>query len=267
MSDRDGCTTLSRLHARDEKSLTCMCEQRSTPSAGHRCRPASTGIRRLTALALAAIVAAMSAMPAAASDRWFTVEVIVFDELPNQSLHDELWPADPGEPSLQGAIELAHSHEGDSGGTPHAFRLVNRSELSLLAVWNKLRGSARYRPFLHAGWRLPGLPSSAARPAHVSANLVDGRFEAAQREVAERPTVHGTVTVSLGRYLEVAVDLLYHRPSSDEAPLLPAAPSRFRLVAERRMRSGELHYIDHPVFGVLMQITPFQPGIRSTLEG
>ena len=172
----------------------------------------------------------------------------------NRSLHDEIWPADPGEPSLQGAIELAHSHEGDSGGTPHAFRLVNRSELSLGAVWNKLRGSARYRPFLHAGWRLPGLPSSAARPAHVSAHLVDGRSDAAQ--VAERPAVHGTVTVSLGRYLEVAVDLLYHRPSSDEAASPPVAPSRFRLVAERRMRSGELHYIDHPLFGVLMQITP-----------
>lgn len=242
-----------------------MCEHRSTPTGGHRFRPASTGVRRFTALAVAAVVAAMSAMPAAASDRWFTVEVIVFDELRNQSLHDELWPADPGEPSLQGAIELSHSHEGDSGGTPHAFRLVNRSELSLVAVWNKLRGSARYRPFLHAGWRLPGLPSSAARPAHVSAHLVDGRSDAAQ--VAERPAVHGTVTVSLGRYLEVAVDLLYHRPTSDETALPPAAPSRFRLVAERRMRSGELHYIDHPLFGVLMQITPLQPEIRSTPEG
>lgn len=254
MSDRAGCTTLSRLHARDGRILACMCERRSTSTAGHRFRPASTGVRGLTALALAAVVAANSAMPAAASERWFTVEIIVFDELQNRSLHDEVWPADPGAPSLQGAIELAHSHEGDSGGTPHAFRLVDRSELSLGVVWNKLRGSARYRPFLHAGWRLPGLPSSAARPAHVSAHLVDGRSDAAQ--VAERPAVHGTVTVSLGRYLEVAVDLLYHRPQSDEAALPPVAPSRFRLVAERRMRSGELHYIDHPLFGMLMQITP-----------
>lgn len=256
MSTATGCTTLPGQHARDENSLACMSDQCSTPTAGHRFRPASIGIRALTVLALAAVFAAVFAMPAGASDRWFTVEIIVFDDLQDEGLDAELWPADPGEPSLQGAIELVHSHEGESGDTPHAFRLVNRSELSLVAVWNRLRGSTRYRPFLHAGWRLPGLPRSAARPAHVSAHLGNGRADAAEADGAELPAVHGTVTVSLGRYLEVAVDLLYHRPSSNEAASLHAAPARFRLVSERRMRSGELHFIDHPLFGVLIQITP-----------
>ena len=252
MSTATGCTTLPGQHARDEKSLACMSNQRSTPTAGHRFHHASNGIRALTVLVFAAVFA----MPADASDRWFTVEIIVFDDLQDEGLHAELWPADPGEPSLQGAIELAPSHEGEPGGTPHAFRLVNRSELSLIADWNRLKGSARYRPFLHAGWRLPGVPRSAARPAHVSAHLRNGRADAAEIDSAKLPVVHGTLTVSLGRYLEVAVDLLYHRPSSDEAASLHAAPARFRLVSERRMRSGELHYIDHPLFGVLIRITP-----------
>ena len=256
MSAATGCTTLPGQHARDEKSLACMSDQRSTPIAGHRFRPASNGIRALVVLALAAVFTAAFALPASASDRWFTVEIIVFDDLQDEGLHAEIWPADPGEPSLQGAIELAHSPEGESGGTPHAFRLVNRSELSLAAVWNRLKGSSRYRPFLHAGWRLPGVPRSAARPAHVGAHLGNGRADAAKVDGAERPAVHGTVTVSLGRFLELAVDLLYHRPSSDETASPGAAPTRFRLVSERRMRSGELHYIDHPLFGVLIRIAP-----------
>jgi len=256
MSAATGCTTLPGQHARDEKSLACMSDQRSTPTAGHRFRPASDGIHALMVLALAAVFTAAFALPASASDRWFTVEIIVFDDLRDEGLHAEIWPADPGEPSLQDAIELAHSPEGESGGTPHAFRLVNRSELSLVPVWNRLKGSSRYRPFLHAGWRLPGVPRSAARPAHVGAHLGNGRADASEVDGAERPAVHGTVTVSLGRFLELAVDLLYHRPSSDETASLGAAPARFRLVSERRMRSGELHYIDHPLFGVLIRIAP-----------
>lgn len=41
-------------------------------------------------------------------------------------------------------------------------------------------------------------------------------------------------------------------------------PSRFHiqsidnLLQKRRMRSGELHYIDHPAFGVLLKITPIE---------
>jgi hypothetical protein len=31
---------------------------------------------------------------------------------------------------------------------------------------------------------------------------------------------------------------------------------RYVLTAERQTRSGELHYFDHPAFGVLVMITP-----------
>ena len=89
-----------------------MSDQRSTPIAGHRFRPASNGIRALMVLALAAVFTATFALPASASDRWFTVEIIVFDDLQDEGLHAEIWPADPGEPSLQGAIELAHIARG-----------------------------------------------------------------------------------------------------------------------------------------------------------
>ena len=34
-------------------------------------------------------------------------------------------------------------------------------------------------------------------------------------------------------------------------------PTLFRLEATRRMRSRELHYYDHPMFGVLVKVTPY----------
>ena len=236
---------------------TCMPAQRSTAAAGERRRPVSSGTRRLTTLALAVTFVAALAISADASARWYTVEIIVFDDLQSEGLHAEHWPADPGEPSLEGAFEIVSPSDHESGGTARTFRLVDRSELSLNRVWRSLRRSARYRPFLHAGWRLQGLRRSAARPAHVGARLANSGTDAAVRDGGERPTVRGTVKVSLARYLQVELDLLYSRPGNGRFAAPDAVPTRFRLVSERRMRSRELHYIDHPLFGVLVRITPF----------
>jgi hypothetical protein len=37
-----------------------------------------------------------------------------------------------------------------------------------------------------------------------------------------------------------------------------AARSAYRLSERRRIRSGELHYFDHPRFGVIARVTPYQ---------
>ena len=199
---------------------------------------------------------AMLSVTADASARWFTVEIIVFDDPESRALHEEHWPPDPGEPSLEGAIELTVPiGSGPDEDVPHAFRLLDRSELSLNGAWDALRRSARHRPLLHAGWRLPGARPGAARPAHLGAFLADP----AGGGGGGLPSVRGTVKVSLARYLQVDVDLLYGRFADGAVAASDGTPTRFRLEAQRRMRSGELHYIDHPLFGVLMRITPFAP--------
>ena len=171
MSAATGCTTLVTLARRDGTSGFCMDGQWAHMATGGVSHPERARVRFHAALAIAAVFAAMIAMPSSASERWFTVEVIVFDDLRNDGLEAEQWPADPGEPSLRGTVELTDWPAGESGESAHAFRIVKRSEHTLDAVWNKLRGSAHYRPFLHLGWRLPGLPHGAARPC-MSARIL-----------------------------------------------------------------------------------------------
>jgi hypothetical protein len=89
--------------------------------------------------------------------------------------------------------------------------------------------------------------------------------------------IEGTITLSRARYLHVWTDLIYRIPSEDlivdtlsaessdvdstnvdpvntfEQPLVS-----FRLQEHRRMRSKEIHYIDHPLFGVIVLATPFE---------
>jgi len=90
------------------------------------------------------------------------------------------------------------------------------------------------------------------------------------------------VRVHLSRFLHITLDLTYQAKAS-AAPatardggsaanagsnLRPATPAasdgldeimlapQFRLRATRSARSNELHYFDHPAFGVLVRVTP-----------
>ncbi|SFD03925.1 Peptidoglycan-binding protein, CsiV [Thiohalospira halophila DSM 15071] len=86
------------------------------------------------------------------------------------------------------------------------------------------------------------------------------------------PVVDGTLRLVVSRYLHAEVDLLYRDPSPDAETrtyrrpglLTPEGaerqlPAGFRLQTSRRMRSGEIHYIDHPRFGVLVFVNPWEP--------
>jgi hypothetical protein len=82
----------------------------------------------------------------------------------------------------------------------------------------------------------------------------------------------GTVLLYVSRFLHVELDVSYQDPLAPEpvavagvgglaeVPLKP----RYRLTAERSARSGELHYFDHPAFGVLLKITPVRPDPNTT---
>jgi hypothetical protein len=77
------------------------------------------------------------------------------------------------------------------------------------------------------------------------------------------PNPSGTIRVHLTRFLHVTLDLTYQADGAGAVPLaandglgeLTLAP-RYRLTATRNVRSNELHYFDHPAFGVLVRITP-----------
>jgi len=110
----------------------------------------------------------------------------------------------------------------------------------------------------------------------------------------DQPRLEGTVQFYVSRYMHFEVHLAYltsrpTRPDSPDgapggtaaadrqamdlpanvsaagmtAPNVSAEPARtpvvFQIDEQRRVRSGELHYFDHPGFGVLVQVTPYTP--------
>ncbi len=109
------------------------------------------------------------------------------------------------------------------------------------------------RPIFHRKWR-------QATPDRQ--NPVGLRVDAPE----SRPRLHGTIDVTVSRYLHFTADLWYTtsdlgqepRVFSADGTSLAATPTvRFMHIAERRrLRSRELHYIDHPKIGIIVRIDP-----------
>jgi Peptidoglycan-binding protein, CsiV len=135
------------------------------------------------------------------------------------------------------------------------FRLLTPEEYQLDAAYKTLERIPAYVPLLHGGWLQPGLPDGETQPVDLA---LLGSLN---------PT--GTVRVYLSRFLHVELDLTYRGgpgggPSAAPATELDSPDTlravslapRYRLQTQRQVRSGELHYFDHPAFGVLVTITP-----------
>jgi hypothetical protein len=130
------------------------------------------------------------------------------------------------------------------------YRILTSDELELTGTVNRLERLDAYTPLIHGGWSQEGLPEEAAIPFDLS---LLGRFNPL-----------GTVQLHVSRFLHVTVALRYQ---SSRAPgELPRAvdnnleeitfPPRYDLHIQRRTRSGELHFFDHPAFGVLVLVRP-----------
>ena len=159
------------------------------------------------------------------------------------------------------SVEPDASAVSDAAAVPEnefRFRVLRPEELQLTPQYRVLARLPAYHPLVHGGWVQLGLPDNATTPVDLG---VLGVVNPA-----------GTVRLSLTRFLHVKLDLTYvdtqaaqrgPAPAPGDLAELPIAP-RYHIEAERTTRSGELHYFDHPAFGVLIKVTPVKAEPSST---
>jgi hypothetical protein len=173
---------------------------------------------------------------------------VEFDADAPVSIDTSAPPADSPAP-----VEPDASVVSDAAAVPEnefKFRVLRPEELQLTNQYRVLARLPAYHPLVHGGWVQLGLPDSVTVPVDLGVLGVTNPA--------------GTVRLSLTRFLHVKLDLTYIdtqavQRESAAAPgdltELPIAP-RYHIDAERTARSGELHYFDHPAFGVLIKVTP-----------
>lgn len=237
-----------------------------------------------------AVFALASIAHAAEEVRYYDVETIIFESLDPAARQSENWKNDINRQIPPVAVELDQPYPGriPAQFNPSlTFKTLPQREFQLQIEEKLLTKSSQFRILLHTGWVQPGMGPDAALPVHITRSFLtdtpvthslipgtpDNPAASATRPTTStqsRSVLDGYIKIILTRYLHADVDLVYTtglpltsqgsgtaqvNPANDSNPVIQQPPVIYRLSESRRMRSKELHYLDHPVLGMLLLIT------------
>ncbi len=171
---------------------------------------------------------------------WYQVEMIVFEHQVIDGGGELLRRTAPF--NYHNAVPLTADPDG-----PRAFRKLPASRYKLSGVSKFLMQSGSYRLLDHLAWQQPELVGKKARQVHI-ADDPPARFE-------------GSVHLRGGHLLHLGMDIVYFlqplTQHNGESGFEPRPYAHMREV--RRIKLNELHYFDHPLFGVIMRVTRLDP--------
>lgn len=207
------------------------------------------------------------------------------------TIADLLSPDDRLYPLLQKDADTTE----DEMPTEQPFTILAKQDLALRKMMNTMRRSAAFRPLFHKAWRQP-LYGDVSDPAilvlggdqvnqqhelqgyirltvsrylHLETDLWLTQFEANTGQEQEAwpytpspPIISNNQTKLSATPSLIPSELWKNFQLIEREQTLLHNSSHIikrtvRLNQKRRMRSNELHYIDHPLMGVLIQITPY----------
>ena len=178
----------------------------------------------------------------------------------------------------------------------NAFQKLPPETLILAETANKLTQSRNYRIITLQGWQQPVKQRHEAEAVHLTDKPLPLDNAASNpvvitpqgEQILNSPTeelippaepqldengflikeiparINGSVTVSLSRYLHMALNIRYYNPDVYLAEQIALQKpdeviiDTFELKQSRRMRSKEVHVFDHPYFGVIATIIPVE---------
>lgn len=178
----------------------------------------------------------LAPLPAAAADAdkpsRYDIEVLVFENRLPELAGDELVRGDPATLRRK-ALETAVP--------PVASPAENYLQPGITRL---LEGDGHYRVLAHAHWQqtLEPSPKTPVKPVRIAG--------------ADPNELDGSVRFTMSRFLHLDVGLLF-RPAADGE-----AAATYTINEQRRIKSQETHYFDHPRFGVLVRVIPLDSSER-----
>ncbi len=243
---------------------------------------------------------AISEIPAVFQENWYQIETLAFSR--KQPVSDEYWRLDQ-KPDLNrdALIRL----DSESPQVPEHADNLDRQAISY-GAWQTFEGTlplsntaeqmrrAGDRILLHRAWRQP-----VREKAHAFAVLIEGgkvlpepvvipqsgndmtaagldlpamdtsgklttlpqlETKEGNNAAVEIRELQGALRFHLSRYLHLE-PLLWYGSDTDSNQRIWV-----KIDQNRRMRSEELHYLDHPLFGLLVRITPWKHPEQKKLD-
>ena len=180
----------------------------------------------------------------------YDFELIIFEDISGRYANSEQWQHELPVPGTEtSAVETAT--RANTTGTNTALNISQIKSIGLKKYANKLASSKRYHVLVHKSWRQTGLAEDAAIDIPIDSRLTDK---------ANTNNIQGSIKIVLERYLHIYTNLMYQQPRKDAVPVWDGQASQlykeYPINFHRRMRSKELHYLDHPMVGILVMAMP-----------
>jgi len=230
--------------------------------------------------------------------RYYDFEVIFFETLSQEGKISETWKNDVVLEPPKTFVTLGQPYPGlmpkeyDPNST---FKFLPQKSYRLLEEAKLLEANSNYRILLHTAWRQPGMPEETTIPIHFhneyiettkipttntatdpdmpAVNLPTPRSTSMQT----KSVLDGYLKIILSRYLHADFDFVYKKglPYTSETTIITSSSqanndtadtalttgpvvASYTLKQTRKMRSKEVHYIDHPVVGVIILAWPVE---------
>ena len=226
--------------------------------------------------------------------RYYDVEIVVIENFSEKAKSSENWPLQVnlihpekivqlGQPVL--SEWLPQNQEIDLNAS---YTVLSPKNYNLTEHIEKISESESQRVIFHTAWRQPGLDKNQALPIYFKHEVTAPPIiEIVQSGVVvendenitiEKPdampsVLEGILRVTLSRYLHLEAELTLHKKlpelvkSDNPFSILDNETARSETQKQgvihlkqnrRRIRSNELHYIDHPVLSILINITQYE---------
>lgn len=167
----------------------------------------------------------------------------------------------------------------DSANNDSQWQAIPKEDYILNNVAEKLKRSSNYRILKHFAWRQPVVEKQDSQAISIKAgrDFTSQYPEHAYRQVEFSDTasnrsrsskvleLDGIINIVITRHIHLYSDLVYRLPRTIPTGIGDAlnrgqALVDYSIQSHRRMRSRELHYIDHPLVGILIEATPIEEG-------
>jgi hypothetical protein len=199
----------------------------------------------------------------------YDVEVIILEDAHARYINSEYWHENPDldipvtETDAGTEISEKNNNEKMKKGN---FRTIK--PVILGQEYKRINNSSEYNVLFYGAWRQAGLDENNA--FEIKIEDLDNTHKTKSEN-----SITGQLKLVLSRYLHIYADLEYQRnqkkaitekPAADTLPVdsSESEETPYTINIHRRMRSKELHYIDHPLIGMLIQINPVKPPVENT---
>lgn len=184
----------------------------------------------------------------------YDVEIILFEDSHSRYINSQTWAQETKtedasiiEPRLKTedvkAEVISNASEETYSDIPP---VILKSEFKRINI------SKEYNVLFYGSWRQAGLDKKKAFSINIE------KLKNLHKSTSGN-TITGNLKLVLARYLHIYGELDYQINNSDTDSTTEDAVvenKNFPMSIHRRMRSKELHYIDHPLVGILIQINP-----------